>query len=153
MGIELFIWLQILQKFMAQLANLDQVKMGFSLLSAFYYTFPFWDQESYWYCMPKPIFHSNDLTNPCPPHFSPLQVHVRGVWLSLCQHCTHRGRLQENIRHPLIYRIIRPQYLVWQQANVPDTVWAICSQCLEDTEAAVWQMLWQKDVCILGLTM
>lgn len=39
MGIELFIWLQILQKFMVQLANLDQVKMGFSLLSAFYYTF------------------------------------------------------------------------------------------------------------------
>lgn len=53
----------------------------------------------------------------------------KGAWLLLCQHCTHNGRLQENIWQLLIYRIIRAQYLLWRIAKVPDPCWATCSVC------------------------
>lgn len=53
----------------------------------------------------------------------------KGAWLLLCQHCTHNGRLQENIWQLLIYRTIRAQYLLWRTAKVPDLCWATCSVC------------------------
>lgn len=65
-----------------------------------------------------------------------ISPHVRGVWLSLCKHCTHDGRLLENIRQLLIYRIISALYLLRQAAKVPDAGWAVYTESLRTISKA-----------------
>ncbi len=108
-------------------------------------------QALFWHHLTEPIFHPRTHIPTSFPYL-PLQAHVRGVWFLLCQHCTHNGRLQENIRQLLIYRIIRGLYLLWRPAKVPDAGRAVCSESVDDIWSSPRPKPQRRNVPVKGLT-